>query len=918
MKPIKLTMSAFGPYAGRTVLQLSDLGDSGLYLICGDTGAGKTTIFDAITFALYGAASGTARQSDMFRSKYASADTPTFVELLFACKGKQYTVRRVPEYTRPALRGNGMTLQRADAEITLPDGSVITKVRDVDNAIRDILGITREQFTQVAMIAQGDFLKLLLATTEERMTIFRQLFATDRYRSLQMAIRDDANHLYQICTGLRASIKQYIDGAAHLDEPYASQLEKARAGQMPLEDTMDLLAEIIAADTKQQALLQKEQQRIERSLNDISARIHQGEAQQKLLDAQKQAASELASLEDTIRQTSETLALSTACLPDAERLAAESAALAASLPQYEQLAAWQGKLQAEQQRTLALQKQLTEKSTQADTLKQYIESQQSKLAVFGDTATGVERLSHQRQMLHQQMTNLNELQRDKLHFDRLKMDYQTCYAAYRNRADDSQRKQAAYIQLNRAWLGMQSGILAQELQSGVPCPVCGSTNHPQPAYLPLDAPKEADVEAARLLAEQARTAENAADQQVHQLIGQMQKAKSQLEEHAFALLDVALDDLAAALASAIENVQLQGRETAAKLAAAQDNHRIALELKEQLPVHEQQLAALQDTLHSLSAEYAAAQSTQQQLKEQIAALTETLPFASVSDVRVQIAALDAQAAAIRQQAEQAQQAHQQQTLRKAVLQGEIKARENQLANAEPVDLPVEKAAYAEADALRQANARCLQQLGIRLDRNTSALERIKQQSAELIQQEKKLAWLGALSDTANGKLTGKEKVMLETYIQMTFFDRILARANTRLMVMSGGQYELCRRKEAANNRSQTGLELDVIDHYNGSVRSVRTLSGGESFKASLSLALGLADDIQSNSGGIRLDTMFVDEGFGSLDEESLRQAIRALNDLSEGHRLVGIISHVAELKDRIDRQIVVTKERTGGSQAKII
>ena len=178
--------------------------------------------------------------------------------------------------------------------------------------------------------------------------------------------------------------------------------------------------------------------------------------------------------------------------------------------------------------------------------------------------------------------------------------------------------------------------------------------------------------------------------------------------------------------------------------------------------------------------------------------------------------------------------------------------------------------------------------------------------------------LQALSDTANGKLSGKEKIMLETYIQMTFFDRIIRRANVRLMVMSGGQYELKRRVNAENNRSQAGLELDVIDHYNGSERSVKTLSGGESFKASLALALGLSDEIQSSAGGIRLDTMFVDEGFGSLDEESLEQAVNALVGLTQGNRLVGIISHVSELKNRIDRQIVVTKEKSGGSKAEIL
>ena len=207
---------------------------------------------------------------------------------------------------------------------------------------------------------------------------------------------------------------------------------------------------------------------------------------------------------------------------------------------------------------------------------------------------------------------------------------------------------------------------------------------------------------------------------------------------------------------------------------------------------------------------------------------------------------------------------------------------------------------------------------LRLETNRRVLANISEKSAALSALETKWSWVKALSNTANGNLPGKEKIMLETYIQMAYFDRIIRHANIRFMVMSGGQYELKRRDEAANNRSQSGLELDVIDHYNGSVRSVKTLSGGEAFKASLSLALGLSDEIRSSANGIRLDTMFVDEGFGSLDEESLQQAIRALASLADGNRLVGIISHVGELKQRIDKQIVVTKDKTGGSRAEIV
>jgi len=233
---------------------------------------------------------------------------------------------------------------------------------------------------------------------------------------------------------------------------------------------------------------------------------------------------------------------------------------------------------------------------------------------------------------------------------------------------------------------------------------------------------------------------------------------------------------------------------------------------------------------------------------------------------------------------------------------------------------------ADAEQLKQAELKTKKEQLLKTQKdvhssktaNMVCLENILRKSEEIKSVEEKWTWVKALSNTANGNISGKEKIMLETYIQMTYFDRIINRANSRLLVMSGGQYELVRRKEAENNRSQSGLELDVVDHYNGTKRSVKTLSGGESFMASLSLALGLSDEIQSSAGGIRLDTMFVDEGFGSLDEESLSQAIRALSSLAEGNRLVGIISHVNELKERIEKQIVVKKEKTGGSRVSVV
>lgn len=253
----------------------------------------------------------------------------------------------------------------------------------------------------------------------------------------------------------------------------------------------------------------------------------------------------------------------------------------------------------------------------------------------------------------------------------------------------------------------------------------------------------------------------------------------------------------------------------------------------------------------------------------------------------------------------------------STLQGRVESLSGQLEAAPEYDVGVMRRRQAELTEEKNSLSESFTGISVRIGANSAVLEKIRRQAENLTEVSEKWGWVKVLSNTANGNLGGKEKIMLETYVQMRYFDLVIQRANRRLMVMSGGQYELKRRNEAENNRSQSGLELDVIDHYNGSQRSVRTLSGGESFKASLCLALGLSDEIQSSAGGIRLDTMFVDEGFGSLDDESLQQAIRVLSGLSEGNKLVGIISHVGELKERIEKQIVVKKDRAGGSRAEI-
>ncbi len=385
------------------------------------------------------------------------------------------------------------------------------------------------------------------------------------------------------------------------------------------------------------------------------------------------------------------------------------------------------------------------------------------------------------------------------------------------------------------------------------------------------------------------------------------------------LLDgVSLPDAAQQVARRLDRRKTEAEALEADLQQEEKRLTRKTALEQSIPRQETQLQALQQKIHQQEQDLATCRAAVQAYQKQVQELWEALPYPQKQQAQAQLRRWEQQKQAGEQAIAAAFKAVQEGEKEVEHLSGQMVKLKEQLEQIP--EFPKETLEQQKRQLTQQQDQLTKQQqtLHTRMEINRNALEKIQEKRQEQSQLERRWAQVKALSDTANGTLAGKEKVMLETYVQMTYFDRIVARANTRFMVMSAGQYELVRRSSAENNRSQSGLELDVVDHYNGTRRSVKTLSGGESFQASLSLALGLSDEIQSSAGGIRLDTMFVDEGFGSLDEEALRQAMQALSGLAQGNRLVGIISHVAELKEKIDKQIVVTKDPVGGSRAALV
>ena len=914
MRPLKLTLSAFGPYAGRMELDFSSLGSGGLYLITGDTGAGKTTLFDAISFALFGEASGSSREPGMLRSKYADPSTPTEVTLTFRYAGKEYTITRNPEYMRPKGRGEGLTKQAASATLTYPDGHILTKPREVNTAIREILGLDREQFAQVAMIAQGDFLKLLLAETKDRQKIFRSIFHTDLYVQLQDRLNKQANLVKYQWEDVRNSIRQYVEGILFPEE---TTLE-ADIRNLPVEEVLTLLENLLEEDTHRQQALEAQLRDTDKALEAQISLLTQAEAYEKTRVSLQQTEAKKAAAETRLLQCQQALDAQRSRTPEREELSTQITAISLTLPDYDRLAQLQRSCETARVQKTKAEADIAAAQANRTALTAEIEGLKEERRTLEHTGAEKEKLLRQKQEQQTQRDHLQKLVSDLTLYRIQQENWKTAQEVYLAAGERSSLLMQEYDVLHRAFLDEQAGIMAARLIPGQACPVCGSCHHPSPAVMAQSAPTEAEVKKARTAYEKAAKDTEKASAAAAKEKGKVTNMEEALLSQAALLLgmqDLSQAQTVAREQAAAHSASLTQLDSQLRLLSRQQERKNLLDGL--IPQKEAALISAGETLTQAASRLASAEASLQSFQEQETSLKEKLTFPGKAEALTQQTALTRKRQALDTALEAAEAAYTTCKESLTALTASAQQLKQQLQAATETDLT-----FCKQEKLRLTGQRTqiLQQqkaVHTRITANTSCRENIRSKEQEAAALEEKQKWLRALSDTANGTVRGKERIMLETYIQTTYFDRIIARANVRLMKMTGGQYDLKRRKTADNLRSQSGLELDVIDHYNGTERSVKTLSGGESFKASLALALGLSDEVQMSTG-IQLDTLFVDEGFGSLDPESLNQAYQTLAGLTEGNRLVGIISHVAELKERIDRQIVVTKEKTGGSRAVIL
>lgn len=923
MKPLKLTMSAFGSYAGKNVIDFTGQ-QQGIFLITGDTGAGKTTIFDAITYALYNQTSGGERNGNMMRSQYAQPETETYVELEFLYRGQTYRVRRNPDYKITKTLKNGKIREQKvphSVELTLPDGTVFPEKKNATDAkIIEILGLTADQFSQIVMIAQGDFLKLLYTKSDERKMIFSKLFRTDIYWKIQENLRRKSMEMDERI--------QENDRAFEQEKSRIIPLPESE--ELPLDELVERLRERLKDALKEQNLRRANVEELNKKITkyeeinklfvslekirqtgkELEARQAESKERRQQIENARKADKVLVAEQQNLRQQQEVEQSAQAIAKMTETLANDQEMLETLKTQLQEVEAEQKREAADiQKKMLALEQSFPS----YEALQNARSEEQQAKKVWEDLGKTSEESFHKKEagiaaLKEQQKQQEQVVEQTKKNWEQTSLS-----------ASESAKH---YEHMYEAFLKEQAGILAENLSAGCPCPVCGSTVHPDPAKLSDHAVTELEVE-------QAKKTRAAVEEKRDMAYAAFEAEKTEKQKLAQAVEKEEADFvLAQTIAKqqrkeaeqnyvSLQKIAEQIREKLVypSLAEAKKQYAAmqkALEAAEQeIERKRQKVSELAEAMNTLKGQKLAEEENQKTAKKlavktekEYAKLLEKSGF--VSEETYHLAILPERS---RSKLEREEKEYESQCLRQ---QSEQKLLEKQVSGKTYTDTSeLNEQLKAEKQALKETE-KTYMELHTAYENDRSVL----QNCAVYLEKGKKLESedqvIKSLSKTANGRLSGSAKIDFETYIQRQYFKQIIHEANKRLLTMSNHQFILKLKEEANTGRkTNEGLDLSVYSLVTDSERDVKTLSGGESFLAALAMALGLSDIVERSAGAIHPDMMFIDEGFGSLDAQSRQQAIEVLGELAGDSRMVGIISHVTELKEQIDRKLVVSRTDKG-------
>lgn len=859
MKPKNLKLSGWGPYKGQVEVDFTKLEDRGLFLITGPTGAGKTTIFDAITYALYGNMSGDMREKNSVRSDFADGDTATFVELVMQHGGQEYRVVRNPEYMRPKKKKGGKsayTKEKENAVLYLPEGKTVEGISEVNRKMQEILVLDYRQFKQISMIAQGEFAKLLVASPAEKTRIFREIFATSIYESFAGVLKRRSGELYKHIMECRNKMDEDIHmlQMGERENSYAGGYEYA------------LIIEALEKEEKEyKAMLaqaEMEYSVYEKELAALAERISQAERNNENLKKLEEMKGQKKNLLNGREEMDKT------------EMELKMARKASSLrEEYVNCKNAGDLLQTMGRKVEQHRKELEAYGKEQEKLKDYYENRGTIKAAYELLASYKEKKKHLEESGRWMRKKKGEL---------AKLQQQ-----YLAQEEEAGKKKRAFETADLAYKRAVVGIVARQINEGMPCPVCGSLNHPHIAEIEEEVPDEEGLqrlqksyekERERLMELHGKAAAHKGEMESRRMqeaeweegIKKLEEERKRLPEEIRRMTETISGEEYKGLLDKYRTYQIQIGEKEKQIAKDREEHNSQ---KEKL----------------------------QRLEEIFLSCYEKEGFASREEYEMALRPAG--------EMEKAERAVKEYYARLQAVDGRIASLEEETKGREKEDTAGLKAEYEEKRTCRQKQLEVLNMQNHHLQETVKIKKSLKEKAKRLEKLEMEYGIVKDLDNMASGN--NARRLVFEQYVMAGYFEEILRAANLRLKKMTGARYELFRITEVGDGRVKDNLEMQVLDYYTGKMRTVKTLSGGECFKASLALALGMSDVIQGYSGGIRVDTLFIDEGFGALDGESLEQACQTLMSLTEKDRLIGIISHVPELSEKIEKQIVIKKTNVG-------
>ena len=933
MKPISLKISAFGPYSDLVSIDFTKFYDSGIFLITGDTGSGKTTIFDAISFALYGCASGSNRDKGSFRSDFAKDDVKTFVELSFMHKNILYKVYRTPSYLRKKLRGEGETLVTGDATLEYLD-TVIVGDKNVTDKCKEILGIDSSQFKQISMIAQGEFLKLLLAKSSDRALIFRRIFDTYLYKNISDSIKRkflDKKRQYEDVTMSFNNLLSSVD------------IEITDINNKMPSEIIDIIKEENEKYNSKLKDIVKIQNDVKKELYEANNKINEGKNINEYFSSYEKSITDYDDLikrKDSIDKIRLVVGKNKKIYEIIEPIKKEF------LLSRKKLDEKKNKLKDEDKRLMKINKaydNMLEVYNNLDNLRENLnsldkkrEDLRGKLPIFNEINTLKKELDFKQNILKLfTLRDNDKIINDFNEYQKLVVKYKNNQNKLLDLKSEYDKKNDEYQKLFDKFINSQAGILASYLRKGEPCPVCGSREHPKKfEYTTSDVSKE--------IIDKYKDDLNKVWQSIIEVTDVVSEVKNKKDEIKIKIDDYDIDyilkendriklelndfegDIDCYNESDIEKdinyLNITILEKSKDITSGEDESSIVKKidkLSKEIEKNEKEIKKIVEDYNKLTQEKVEIETSIKLLNDDIVLYEKETAIKEKNYISAYLELgykneedylnilIDKKELDIEE--------------RKIInydnslleIRSKIDTLKDVIKDKEKVDLSDLEDKKKELDDRFREYELSIRDYNNKINHNRIILEKLISLSKSSKNIEEDLIILSDLSDTANGNIKGKNKLEFEQFVQAKYFDDVLESANKRFSYMTDSRYLLLRKKSSSKISDKLGLELEVMDYYTGKKRDITSLSGGESFKASLSLALGMSDVIQSYSGGIVLDTMFIDEGFGSLDSDSLEQAMNAIMMLNSNNKLIGIISHVNELKDRIDKKIVVTKSNNG-------